>query len=238
MHPMRIQKILSSGGVASRREAERMIRAGRVTVGGVTAMIGQSALYGVDDIAIDGVPLVYVDDPVYIMLNKPVGYVTTMNDERGRRTVAALVADAGVRVYPVGRLDMNSEGLLLMTNDGMFANAVAHPSSNIEKTYEVDARGDVAEAVLHMRGNMRIDSHIVRASAVSLKKKTDNGGVLSITIHEGRNRQIRKMCAQCGLDILSLKRVSVGSIALGPLKTGQWRYLTQEEREALVTLDI
>ena len=227
--PERIQKILSSYGIASRREAERMILAGRVTVDGIPAVLGQSAQPGIDDIVVDGAPLARRAANTYIMLNKPRGYVTTMNDEHGRKTVASLVSDAGVRVYPIGRLDINSEGLLLMTNDGAFANTVAHPSSNTSKTYEVSVSGDVAEAISALSSSMMVDSHVVCAASVVLKKRTERGGVLCISIHEGRNRQIRKMCAQCGLEVLSLKRVSIGEVRLGSLKTGQWRYLTQEE---------
>ena len=232
--PDRIQKILSSQGVASRREAERMIQAGRITVDGITAVLGQRASFGVNEIAIDGVPLVQGSAPVYIMLNKPRGYVTTMHDERGRKTVVSLVADVGVRVYPVGRLDINTGGLLLMTNDGKFANTIAHPSNNITKTYEVLVRGDIAGALPLMRAPIQIDSCIVRASSVRLKKHSDGGGVLSITICEGRNRQIRKMCAQCGIDVLALKRVSIGNVTLGSLKAGCWRHLTQEELRELI----
>ena len=214
-----------------------MILSGRVTVGGAIAMIGQSARFGIDEIAVDGIPLEYGINPVYIMLNKPRGYVTTMNDERGRKTVVSLVAGAGVRVYPVGRLDMNSEGLLLMTNDGAFAYSVAHPSSNIKKTYEVCVRGDASAAAMRMRSPMRIDSCTIQAQEASLIKKASGGGVLRISIYEGRNRQIRKMCAHCGLDVLWLKRVSIGALALGSLKTGQWRYLTEEERKSLLKAD-
>ena len=224
--PERIQKILSAHGVASRREAERMIQAGRVTVDGIPARLGQSAQEGSEKIAIDGIPLAPKGSLVYIMLNKPRGYVTTMSDEHGRKTVISLVADAGVRVYPVGRLDINSEGLLLMTNDGQFANTVAHPSNSKQKTYEAHVRGDSAGAALLMRRPMIIDLQRVHAVSVRLKKRTDDGGILSITICEGRNRQIRKMCEQCGLEVRLLKRVSIGSLRLGSLKTGQWRYLT------------
>ena len=232
--PERIQKILSAHGVASRREAEKMISAGRVSVGGIPAQIGQSVLPGIDEITIDGIPLPPKDENIYIMLNKPRGYVTTMSDERGRKTVASLIADAGVRVYPVGRLDMNSEGLLLMTNDGAFANIVSHPSHNIPKTYEVSVSGDASGAVSLLSRSMVVDFHIVRASSVILKKLTECGGVLRITINEGRNRQIRKMCEQCDLKVLSLKRVSIGQVRLGTLKTGNWRYLTDEERRSLL----
>jgi len=229
----RLQKILSAHGAASRREAERMILAGQVTVNGKPAKIGQSAQFGIDDIAVNGIPLAPIFELVYIMLNKPVGYITTMRDDRGRKTVRELVQDAGVKVYPVGRLDMDTEGLLLMTNDGNFANAVAHPSFNKTKTYEARVRGDAVKAAALLRGPIEIDSHVVRAASVTVTERTENGGTLRITIHEGRNRQLRKMCAQCGLELVSLKRLAIGSLELGKLKTGKWRYLTDKERLSL-----
>ena len=231
--PVRIQKILSAHGVASRREAERMIQDGRVSVNGIPAALGQSALPGTDIIAVDGIPLSRKDDLVYIALNKPRGYVTTVSDERGRQTVISLVSGAGVRVYPVGRLDMDTEGLLLLTNDGQFANAVAHPSSCITKTYEAHVRGDVTGAAVLMRSSMEIDSRMIRAVSVELVEKTGSGGILRITVDEGRNRQIRKMCALCGLEIRLLRRISIGSVTLGLLETGKWRYLTENERNSL-----
>jgi 23S rRNA pseudouridine2605 synthase len=229
----RIQKILSERGVASRREAERLILAGRVTINGITATIGQSAQSGHDDIAVDGVPLAPGCESVYIMLNKPKGFITTASDDRGRKTVMDLVMDVGTRVYPVGRLDMNTEGLLLLTNDGQFANAVMHPSYNKTKTYEARVRGDVARAEDMLRRPIMVDTHMIQAASVKLSAQTGNGGVLQIAVHEGRNRQIRKMCAQCELEVLSLKRLSIGSLELGSLKTGKWRHLTREERSLL-----
>ena len=231
--PERIQKILSSHAVASRREAERMILAGRVTIGGIPAKLGQSAQFGVDDIAVDGVPLVPKDSFAYIMLNKPRGYVTTMSDERGRKTVMSLVGDLGIRVYPVGRLDINSEGLLLLTNDGAFANSVAHPSYGKAKTYEVRVSGDAKGAAALLRRPLDIDSHTVHAKSVNLIRHTDVGGMLRIAIYEGRNKQVRKMCAQCGVEVLSLKRVSIGTVSLGTLKTSKWRHLTRKEVDTL-----
>ena len=232
--PERIQKILSAHGIASRREAEKMILDGRVTVGGVPAELGQSAEIGIDEIAVDGVPLTANISPVYIMLNKPLGYVTTMSDEHGRKTVVELVSDVGARVYPVGRLDMDSEGLLLMTNDGSFANMVSHPSNNITKTYEVAIKGDTEGAVAMLGRPMKIDSHTVRAVSVVRSARDGDRDILTITISEGRNRQIRKMCALCGLQVRSLKRVSIGGVELGELQSGRWRYLTREEVWSLI----
>ena len=225
----RIQKILSKHGVASRRAAEAMILSGRVTVNGVTAELGQSAAPPRDIVAVDGVPIGQSVEFVYIMLNKPRGYITTVSDERGRKTVMELVKESGTRVYPVGRLDKDTEGLLLLTNDGRFANSVAHPSNSKNKTYEIRFLGDAAGAAEAMRRPMDIDSRTVRALAVRLVKQSENGGVLRVVVGEGRNRQLRKMCSLCGLFVVSLKRVSVGALELGPLKTGTWRYLTEKE---------
>ena len=231
--PQRIHKILSSHGICSLREAERMILAGRVTINGKPATIGQSADAAVDHIEVDGRAIEAKASHIYIMLNKPRGYVTTMRDERGRKTVISLLDSLGTRVYPVGRLDMYTSGLLLLTNDGQFANTVAHPSHLIPKTYEVRVRGVVDQAVSVMRLPMEIDSGPVHAICVDVAKETDIGGTLMITISEGRNRQVRKMCEQAHLEVRSLKRVSIGALTLGSLKTGQWRHLTSEEQLSL-----
>jgi len=231
--PERLQKILSAHGIASRRTSEDMIREGRVCVNGLIATQGQSARPGIDVITVDGVPLSEKDAYIYIMLNKPRGYLTTARDDRGRKTVMELIADIDVRVYPVGRLDYNSEGLLLFTNDGNFANIVAHPSNNKTKTYEVQVRGDVNKAVKLLAKPVMVDNVSVQAEHVELKTKTQDGGILEITIVEGKNRQIRKMCAACGVSVNALKRVSVGTLELGSLKTGKWRYLTEKEMRSL-----
>jgi len=191
------------------------------------------AVFERDEITVDGVPLIPRGSNIYIMLNKPRGFVTTRRDERGRKTVMSLVEDAGVSVFPVGRLDINSEGLLILTNDGGFAYAIAHPSRGKLKTYEVHVRGEAAKAVNMLRDPLTIDSHIVQASAVKLLDCFKDGGILSVSIYEGRNRQIRKMCACCGLGVISLKRVSIGMLELGSLKLGEWRYLTEEELKLL-----
>ena len=232
--PERLQKIISAHGVASRRYAEKLISEGRVYVNGVRAVIGQSADFEIDEIVVDGNPLRPIGELVYIMLNKPCGYLTTACDDRGRKTVMELVEDAGVRVYPVGRLDLDSEGLLLLTNDGAFANVAAHPRFNKLKTYEITVRGDAQLAVLKLSRPMLIDSHQVRAKSVGLIRKTHDGGVLSVTIGEGRNRQIRKMCAGSGLEVLSLIRVSLGRLELGSLESGKWRHLTSAERMTIL----
>jgi len=229
----RISKILSAHGIVSRREAERLILEGRIHVNGTPAVLGQTAQFGLDQISVDNIPLTAGEDKIYIMLNKPRGYITTMRDERGRRTVMSLVDDVDSRVYPVGRLDMDSEGLLLFTNDGSFANKVMHPSYNKEKKYEAVVSGDARKAVSLLRQPIEIDKHTVRAVKVELLNITANGGLLSITVKEGRNRQIRKMCAASGVSVKTLKRTSIGTLELGCLKSGQWRYLTGEEVRSL-----
>jgi len=229
MERERLQKILSAHGIASRRKAEQMILDGRVSINSVTASLGQSATIGQDVITVDGVPILEKDKHVYIVLNKPSGFLTTVSDEFGRKTVMELVADVGTKIYPVGRLDLNTEGLLIFTNDGDFANRIMHPSYNLQKIYLANVRGDVDTAVKMMRKPLEIDSYTVHAVRVELLNKSNDGGVLKITIAEGRNRQIRKMCTACGVVVKYLKRVSVGTLVLGDLKPGSWRHLTDKE---------
>jgi len=234
MNKERLQKILSAHGVASRRKAEQMILDGRVSINGVTATLGQSAELEHDVIAVDGDPLSNREDHVYIMLNKPSGYVTTVSDEFGRKTVMELVADLGIKVYPVGRLDLNTEGLLVFTNDGDFANRLMHPSHSLQKTYIANVKGDVQKACELMRESLVIDSYTVHAVSVELLESRADGGVLKITVAEGRNRQIRKMCTVCGVRVRYLKRVSIGALKLGDLKLGKWRHLSEVELRSLV----
>jgi len=163
------------------------------------------------------------------MLNKPRGYITTVSDDRGRKTVMELVADAGVKVYPVGRLDMNSEGLLLFTNDGEFANNIMHPSNEKQKIYDVTVHGDIDSALSKLKQPIEIDDHIVTAIDVDLIKSDEDIGIIRIAIVEGRNRQVRKMCFACGVNVKKLKRISIGKLNLNNLKTGKWRFLTEEE---------
>lgn len=230
----RIQKLISSAGVASRRTAEEMIRMCRVHVNGVQATLGQKADPFTDVITIDGKPLPGRDKEVYIMLNKPRGYVTTMSDEKGRLTVKDLVEDVGVRVYPVGRLDMDSEGLLIMTNDGELANRIMHPSNGVCKTYIVYVKGEnIPEAIEKLSGEIVIDGVSVKAKDVTVIEKSQKSPVLSITIGEGRNRQIRKMCNAAGLSVLRLQRISEGELTLDDLKPGKWRHLSPEEIKTL-----
>ena len=225
----RIQKILSARGVASRRMAEQMILDGRVWVNGAVAVLGQSADPQTDEILLDGKPLPSAEQYVYIMLHKPRGYVTTLSDEKGRKTIAQLVEDCGVRVYPVGRLDMDSEGLLLCTNDGAFANRLMHPKHEVQKAYLAWVE-DFSEAALErLKQPVELDGYRIRVPKVRVVKP----GLLEIVIHEGRNRQVRRMCDAAGMRVTRLKRVREGTLHLGDLPLGKWRYLTEEEVKGL-----
>jgi 23S rRNA pseudouridine2605 synthase len=231
----RVQKILASRGVASRRQAEQLIIQGRVTVNGKLCQIGDTADGEQDQILVDGVPLSAPPKPVYILLNKPRGYVTTAADEKGRKTVLELV-DCGCRVYPVGRLDMDSEGLLLLTNDGDLTNRLLHPSHQVEKSYLVWLRGAASRKIQNLERPMDIDGYRIRPAQVELLWLDRDQANVQITIHEGRNRQIRKMAEQCGMQVTRLRRVSEGPIQLGQLPKGQWRYLTENELQQLLKL--
>ena len=231
----RLQKILASRGVCSRRKAEEMIAAGRVTCNGVVASLGDSADPDIDEILLDGIALPSQDDHVYIMLNKPRGYVTTLSDEKGRKNAAQLVADCGKRVYPVGRLDMDSEGLLLFTNDGDFANNLMHPKHEVNKTYRVVVRGYTDQGLEKLKEPVTLDGYTIRKPDVVLehKSQTSDRAELLVTIHEGRNRQVRRMCDLAGMKVLRLIRISEGKLQLGRLPSGKWRHLTAEEVQAL-----
>ena len=231
--PERLQKILSARGVASRRKAEEMIRSGLVTVNGQTALLGQTADPETDEILVAGQPLPKQNDFVYILLNKPRGYVTTLSDEKGRPDAAQLVADCGARVYPVGRLDMDSEGLLLFTNDGEFANALMHPKGEVDKIYDTWVTGYTSGAEKRLLRPITLDGYTVRTPGVKLLWAEGTKAKLQITIHEGRNRQVRRMCEAAGMTVTRLRRIREGSLQLGPLPTGKWRYLTPEEVEKL-----
>lgn len=230
----RLQKLLSRHGVASRRQAEQMILEGRVRVNGSTAHLGDTADDAEDTVEIDGIPLRKEPPRLYIMLNKPRGYVTTMQDEQGRRNVAELVQSCGQRVYPVGRLDLYSEGLLLMTNDGEWANRLMHPRNSIRKRYHVWVSGFYPGAEARLSAPIVIDGRQTKPAQVLLLHKAENHtAMLEITISEGRNRQIRRLCQCAGLVVTRLRRVQEGSVCLGDLPVGQWRFLTPEELRLL-----
>ena len=225
----RLQKILSARGVASRRKAEQMIQNGAVSVNGVTAALGDSADPELDRICVNGQPLPTGQRFVYSRLNKPRGYVTTLSDEKGRPNAAQLVADCGIRVYPVGRLDMDSEGLLLFTNDGAFANALTHPKQEVEKIYEVWTVGYAPGGEEKLSRPIVLDGYRIRPPKVVLLSANGEKAKFRVTIHEGRNRQIRRMCEAAGMRCTRLRRIQEGSLRLGNLPCGAWRYLTPEE---------
>jgi len=225
----RLQKLLSARGVASRRKAEEMILAGMVTVNGAVAGLGDSADPDTDEILVEGRPLPSLQDHVYILLNKPRGYVTTLSDEKGRPNAAQLVADCGVRVYPVGRLDMDSEGLLLFTNDGEFANAMMHPKHEVKKTYDTWVMGYAPGAEKRLSRPITLDGYTIRPPKIKLLKAEGMKARFHVTIHEGRNRQVRRMCEAAGMQVTRLRRIKEGNLSLGDLPAGKWRYLTSDE---------
>jgi 23S rRNA pseudouridine2605 synthase len=231
----RLQKFMSEEGVMSRRAAEEEIKKGNVTVNGITAVLGQKIDDETDVVKYLGKRVGGVRKKnVYIMLNKPVGYVTTMNDEQGRACVAELVADVGVRVYPIGRLDMESEGLLLFTNDGELANKLMHPRYHKPKVYHVKIRGKVEpEKIYTLSRPMKIDDCVTKPVNISIVTMKEDYTVLAMELFEGRNRQIRKMCEQVDLHIMTLRRISMGSVKLGDLRPGKWRHLTKTEVASL-----
>jgi len=231
----RLQKILSARGVCSRRKAEEKITAGSVLVNGILAKLGDTADPDRDEILVDGIPLPPMTEFVYIMLNKPRGYVTTLSDEKGRPNAAQLVADCGVRVYPVGRLDMDSEGLLLFTNDGEFANQLMHPKHEVNKTYRVTVRGFTIDCLEKLKLPVELDGYTIRKPEVSLLRSSGTSGKaeLEVTIHEGRNRQVRRMCEIAGMTVIRLNRISEGKLKLGNLPQGKWRHLTAAEVDSL-----
>ena len=229
----RLQKILSARGVASRRKAEELIQEGQVTVNGEKAALGDTADPDRDKILISGQPLPPKQEFVYLLLNKPRGFVTTMSDEKGRPTAVQLVADCGTRVYPVGRLDMDSEGLLLFTNDGEFANRMIHPRQELDKVYEVWVNRYTPGAQRELAKPVVLDGYKIRPPKVELLSTQGSTARFRVTIHEGRNRQIRRMCEALGLEVARLRRTSIGPLKLGMLKPGTYRDLTAEELRAI-----
>jgi len=230
----RLQKIIAASGVCSRRRAEELIADGKVRVNGAVASIGDKADAASDVIEVSG-RVIGNAQKYYIMLNKPRGYITSLDDEKDRKTVNELV-DVGTRVHPVGRLDYNSEGLLIMTNDGALTYRLTHPSHDIPKGYIVTVRGHLEDAITTLKSSIEIDGRLTRPADVSVLRENAEGGLLHITIREGRNRQIRRMCEAANLKVLRLKRVSVGDLVLEKLPAGRWRHLTENEVKYLKTL--
>lgn len=233
---IRLQKVLADCGVASRRKSEELIARGAVKVNGKLAKIGDKVNPYNDKIFVHNKRITYSAKPRfrYIMLHKPRGFVTTMSDERGRKCVADLMAGIDQRVYPVGRLDKDSEGMLLLTNDGEFANTVMHPKKSVYKVYRVTVRPSINDdQVFELENGIDIDGKKTAPAQVRIIKRQENRVVLEIVLHEGRNREIRKMCESVGLEVARLKRTAIGQVKLGMLKTGDWRDLTQEEVKKL-----
>ena len=231
---IRLQKFLSEAGVASRRKAEEMIRNGTVKVNGAVAQIGDSVEPKRDTVTVKGKKVRKESNLRYILLNKPRGYVTTTDDDLGRKCVLELVRDVKERIYPVGRLDRVSEGALILTNDGAFANAMMHPSRHVPKTYRVTVRpGVTSEQVDMLSTGIDLDGRMTAPAEVRVLSKEDDRAVLEIVLYEGRNRQIRRMCEAVSLEVARLRRIAVGSVKLGMLQTGEWRDLTPTEVESL-----
>lgn len=231
----RLQKFLSQCGVASRRKAEEMIEEGKVKINGRIASLGDKVDPKRDKVTVKGKRVIAVTEKVYIMLHKPRGFVTTMNDERDRKCVSELVTDVGQKVFPVGRLDKNSEGLLIMTNDGELANKLTHPSSHVNKTYRVTVSGNVTDEQLERLSNGSIsldDKNVLPCDVFVIERKPDRT-VLCFIISEGRNRQIRRMCEAVKLDVLRLKRTEIAGVKLGMLPQGSWRPLNERELQRL-----
>ncbi len=232
---IRVQKFLSECGVASRRKSEELISQGKVRVNGAVVFLGDRVDPKRDTVTVNGKKVIKSKDHTYIMLNKPRGFITTMSDEMDRKCVAQLISDVPARVYPIGRLDRESEGMLLFTNDGEFANALTHPSKHVPKTYRVTVRPSITEDQLTaITQGIIIEDRKTAPAEVRVISKEENRVVLEIVLYEGRNREIRKMCEEIGLEVARLKRTAVGSIKLGMLKQGAWRNLSEEEVRKLM----
>jgi 23S rRNA pseudouridine2605 synthase len=233
---IRLQKYLAERGIASRRASEELIRAGAVRVNGVIATIGQSVFPGKDIVLVHGKKIAEkAERKAYFALNKPRGFVTTMEDPHAVHTVAQLLAEHDERLFPVGRLDKDSEGLLLCTNDGDFAQMLTHPSHHVKKTYHVSIKGNVDESQLdQLRNGMPLDGKPTLPADVRILQQQENRTVFEITLREGRNRQIRRMCEQLGLQIVRLQRTAIGSLKLGTLPLGKLRELTEKEITAIM----
>jgi len=234
---VRIQKYISECGVASRRKAEELILEKKVKINGRIAVIGEKINPKKDIVSVGGKDIRNDSSYRYIILHKPRGFVTTMSDELGRKCVAQLVADISEREYPVGRLDKDSEGLLLMTNDGDFHNAITHPKNHISKTYRVTVRPNITEdQITAMVIGLKIDGKVTAPADVRVLQRHPDRTVLEVVLHEGRNRQIRKMCEELNLEVARLKRIAEGPVRLGMLQQGKWRDVSKEELEMLMKL--
>lgn len=234
---IRLQKHLSACGVASRRKAEELISEGKVKVNGKVATLGEKVDPKRDKITVRGKAVISSSEKTYIMLNKPRGYVTTVSDEYGRKTVMELIKDSGKRLFPIGRLDRDSEGLLFLTDDGELCNLLTHPSNLVNKTYHVTVEGSVSEEQTEkMSAGIMIEGRKTKPCDVFVIERKADRTVLSFIIHEGRNRQIRKMCEAVGLKVLRLKRIEIAGVKMGGLKLGAWRDLNERELTRLMSI--
>ncbi|PYG87587.1 pseudouridine synthase [Ruminiclostridium sufflavum DSM 19573] len=234
MEDMRLQKFLAHAGIASRRAAEGIIRQGRVTVDGRTVTDMGVRVSSGDRVAVDGKPVVLEEEKIYIMLHKPAGYVSSAKDQFGRLTVLDLVRDINIRLYPVGRLDYDTSGLILLTNDGDFTYQLTHPKHEINKVYEAVISGAPGEKEIKMfEEGLKIEDYTTSPAKIEIISSLRNNSLVHITIHEGKNRQVRKMCEAIGHKVFSLKRISIGSVALGELPEGKWRRLSEKELKSL-----
>lgn len=231
---MRLQKYLASCGIASRRKCEEYILEGKVAVNGQIIQTLGTKVNEADEVTFCGKLVKLQEEYVYYMLNKPVGYVTTVQDEKQRQTVLDLIKDESHRVYPVGRLDYNTSGLLLLTNDGELTYGLTHPKHHVNKCYEVRVRGVLNEAAQKaLKTGVLLDGKMTHPAELKVLRKGEKSTVFHLTIHEGRNRQVRRMCEAVGYPVLSLKRVSVGKLTLDDLELGTYRALTSQEVEYL-----
>lgn len=236
---IRLQKFMSENGIASRRKSEELIEAGKVKVNGRVASLGDKVDPIRDKIVVSGKRVVRTKTKMYIMLHKPRGFVTTMSDELGRKCVSELVEDAPVRLFPVGRLDRNSEGLLLMTNDGSFSNMLTHPSRHVAKVYRVTVREKVTEdQITKLTEGIMLDGSKTLPCDVHIIDKGENRTVLNVVLYEGRNRQIRRMCEAVGLTVIRLKRTEIAGVKLGMLPQGKWRELNEKEMQHLTNVSV
>ena len=237
---IRLQKYLSQCSVASRRKAEELIEQGKVKVNGRKAMLGDIVDPVHDKVLVSGKPVINTNKNfMYVMLHKPRGFVTTLSDEQGRRCVADLVGDAGVRLFPVGRLDRNSEGLLFMTNDGEFANMLTHPSRHVSKVYRVTVKGKPTdEQIFRMSEGMKLEEFTTQPCDISVLEPHENRTVLRFVLYEGKNREIRKLCEAVGLTVMRLKRVEMAGVKLGMLPQGRWRELNEKEVKRLMNVSV
>jgi 23S rRNA pseudouridine2605 synthase len=234
MSETRLQKYLAEAGVASRRKSEELIQKGRVKVNGATVTELGTKVTGGDVVMVDGKEIKPEENKVYIMLNKPAGYVTTSKDQFGRKTVLDLIEGVSERIYPVGRLDYETTGILLFTNDGELAYSLTHPAHDVQKIYRARIDGHLNdEEIKSLEKGVRIDDYITSPAKAKVIEKQEKFSEVEIIINEGRNRQVRKMFEAVGYIVLKLKRISIGSLTLGGLEEGKWRHLDTKEVKAL-----